>query len=170
MAEPTITDERLRALLTQSLQGRQNAHKRALRKDIQAALTGDACCRESVAQRDQLARMLEIPPYLVDALEDYNAHDYNRKTDPSGLGGLNAVAYIGEQLAMLWRLHTVEVATAPKSTLRYRYHCRACKARGRWRANPNDATADAEVHTDKRGATHRTVLIDSEGKDHGDAD
>ena len=54
---------------------------------------------------------------------------------------------------------------------RYRYECRECAARGRWRVDPNIALADAEVHADsRRGSGHRTRLVDDSGKDHGDAD
>ncbi len=45
-----ITDGQLRALITFSLRGRQNAHTRAMRKDCQAALDGDAFCRAHCAE------------------------------------------------------------------------------------------------------------------------
>jgi len=45
-----ITDEQIKALRESLLsRPRQNAYTRAIRKDCDAALGGDRCCRESVA-------------------------------------------------------------------------------------------------------------------------
>lgn len=46
-----LTDDELKAQITLSLQGRQNAHKRALRIDCQAALNGNGFCRRVVSER-----------------------------------------------------------------------------------------------------------------------
>lgn len=46
-----ISNKQIVAMVTESLKGRQNAHKRALRKDAEAALNGDAVCREAMAAR-----------------------------------------------------------------------------------------------------------------------
>lgn len=41
---------------------------------------------------------IDIPDYLVDAIDKYTATDWKDGRDPSKLGALNAVAYIGERL------------------------------------------------------------------------
>lgn len=42
-----------------------------------------------------------LPAHLVKAIRQYNAKDWKDGRDPSKLGALNAVAYIGEQVAAL---------------------------------------------------------------------
>lgn len=41
---------------------------------------------------------IDIPDYLVDAIDKYVNTDWKDGRDPSKLGALNAVAYIGERL------------------------------------------------------------------------
>lgn len=43
---------------------------------------------------------LDIPVWLVDAIEGMGR--FTKANDPSGLGGLNAAAFVGEQIAALW--------------------------------------------------------------------
>lgn len=64
----TISDASLRAMITTSLEGRQTAGKRALRKDAQAALQGDACCRGYLALRlARDTRSIVLPSDVVAA-------------------------------------------------------------------------------------------------------
>lgn len=46
----TITEGQIRALMDETLRGRSNASKRALRVDCQAALDGSKACRERCAE------------------------------------------------------------------------------------------------------------------------
>jgi hypothetical protein len=46
---------------------------------------------------------IELTPSLIDAIERYNTTPWHDGRDPSKLGALNAVAYIGEQVAGLVR-------------------------------------------------------------------
>ncbi len=106
----TLTDAQLRIVIAKTLEGRQNASKRSLRKDAQAALAGDAFCRGAIAedlQRDVSA--IALPPELVDAIERYIETDWSKKNDPSRLGGLNAVAYLGERLVALYQQRRIDV-------------------------------------------------------------
>src|SRR5689334_19768307 len=98
---PGLSDDDLRKIITDSLEGRQNAYKRATRKDATAALAGDATCRAALAER--LAPALALPPHLVEAIEHYNGADWGDGRDPSKLGAINAVCYIGEQVAALYK-------------------------------------------------------------------
>ncbi len=41
---------------------------------------------------------IDIPDYLIDAIDKYASTDWKDGRDPSKLGALNAVAYIGERL------------------------------------------------------------------------
>jgi hypothetical protein len=50
MFAAAIGDETLRRLIADSLLGRQNAHKRALRRDAEAALGGDLFCRFAIVE------------------------------------------------------------------------------------------------------------------------
>lgn len=108
-----ITDEQINQMVTDSLQGRQNAHKRVLRQDARAALAGDAACREELDRR--FTRMIKratalvqrkltitLTPKLADAIERYLDTDWKDGRDPSKFGALNAVAYIGEQIAGIY--------------------------------------------------------------------
>lgn len=47
---------------------------------------------------------MELPGYIEQAVKDYIATTYDSDTDPSGIGGLNAVAYIGEQVVRAYKL------------------------------------------------------------------
>lgn len=96
-----ITDEQIRTLVTESMHGRQNALKRSLRKDAEAALAGSELARE--AMEIYLAKSGEVwialPADLVAEIERYLATDWRDGRDPSRLGALNAVAHIGESVA-----------------------------------------------------------------------
>ncbi len=46
---------------------------------------------------------LTIPSDLADAIERYAGTDWNDGRDPSKLGALNAVSYIGEQVVALYQ-------------------------------------------------------------------
>lgn len=48
---------------------------------------------------------ITLQPYLVEAIAKYNATDWSDGRDPSKLGALNAVAYIGEHVAAHVKLH-----------------------------------------------------------------
>lgn len=98
----TITDDRLRELIAETREGRQNAKKRAIRTDAEAALAGSDFCRQVMTERDDLAGLIVLPPDLRKAIEEYQATDYSDGRDPSKLGALNAVAYIGERLVAVW--------------------------------------------------------------------
>lgn len=41
---------------------------------------------------------IDIPDYLIDAIDKYASTDWKDGRDPSKIGALNAVAYIGERL------------------------------------------------------------------------
>ncbi len=43
---------------------------------------------------------IDIPDYLVDAIDKYVGTDWKDGRDPSKFGALNAVAYIGERLVV----------------------------------------------------------------------
>jgi hypothetical protein len=47
-------------------------------------------------------RTIELPAALVQDIENYLDADWSDGRDPSGVGVLNAVAYIGERVAALW--------------------------------------------------------------------
>ena len=94
-----VTDEMLHVIITEALRGRSNASKRARIVDARAALGGSVVCRERFAA--ELARTVILPADLVDAIERYAATDWKSGRDPSNIGALNAVAYIGERLVAI---------------------------------------------------------------------
>ena len=98
-----ITDEQIRALVAESMRGRQNTQKRTLRKDAEAALAGSKTARKMMEHH--LAKSGEVwialPADLVTEIERYLATGWRDGRDPSRLGALNAVAYIGESVAAI---------------------------------------------------------------------
>lgn len=55
-----------------------------------------------VTARSKRVLTLTISSDLADAIEKYTRTDWSDGRDPSKLGALNAVAYIGEQLVALY--------------------------------------------------------------------
>jgi hypothetical protein len=96
-----LTDEELEELIRKALRGRQNAAKRALIVDARAALGGSVMLRQRLSERVTVT--LRIPQHLVDAIESYLTTDWSDGRDPSKIGALNAVAYIGEQVARIYK-------------------------------------------------------------------
>lgn len=92
-----LTDERLHEIIAESLKGRQNADKRAIRTDARAALAGSEKIREWVAERVG-SFDVRLPPDVVEAIDHYISTDWKDGRDPSKLGALNAVAHIGERV------------------------------------------------------------------------
>jgi hypothetical protein len=102
----TITDEQIRTLRDESLaRRRQNAHTRTLRKDCEGALAGSRVCKEmcALAWNRRGSCAIELPSELVAAIEKYLNTDWR---DPSKLGALNAVAFIGESVAAIYGAQT----------------------------------------------------------------
>ena len=48
------------------------------------------------------ARRITLPPNLISAIESYLDTNWDDGRDPSKLGALNAVSYIGERVAAIW--------------------------------------------------------------------
>jgi len=72
-----------------------------------AYLAGRSVYRGAVTAIDvppKAVRSITLPNDLADAIEKYLATDYNDGRDPSKLGALNAVSYIGERLVALYRI------------------------------------------------------------------
>lgn len=92
-----LTDEQLHEIISESLKGRQNADKRALRTDARAALAGDEQNRTWLAERIG-SFDVRLPPDVVEAIERYVSIDWKDGRDPSKFGALNAVAHIGERV------------------------------------------------------------------------
>ncbi len=104
----TISDDQIRALHNELLSiKRQNAYTRAIRKDWAAALKGSRTCRESCAdawnkRHAERPVVIELPREVVSAIEDYLNTDWSDGRDPSRLGAVNAVAFIGERVAAIY--------------------------------------------------------------------
>ena len=65
--------------------------------------TNAQLCAEVIRLRKLVRRLRRntLPKFIVDAARRYNATDWSDGRDPSKLGALNAVAFIGERVAAL---------------------------------------------------------------------
>lgn len=89
MFAATITDDSLRRIIANSLAGRQNALKRALRRDAQAALDGSVVCRFAIAEYIAM-RVASLTLTSIDrraALEKIDAYGVRAPSTPDRPSG-----------------------------------------------------------------------------------
>jgi hypothetical protein len=72
----------------------------AMHHEVDIEYRGDVLRGTVPAARIRRMNHLDIPIWLVDAIEKMGT--FNKANDPSGFGGLNAAAFVGEQIAALW--------------------------------------------------------------------
>jgi hypothetical protein len=108
-----LTDDQIRAIVAWSRKGRQNSHKRTIRRDAAAALDGHAPSREAMADHVRFyAHSFGIDAELGAKIAAYLDTDWSDGRDPSKFGALNAVSYIGERIAAIYAARRAEILNA----------------------------------------------------------